>query len=493
MITRKLKRKDNIENLLYDLFRPEDEYVFKDWTKLLEYQFESLEECFDFLKSCLSNDVLSIIDMYKHDVENCGAVCIDANTIKEYKKNVAMLDLYHSFVDSAVPYVRELIKKYEFFSNKKPAVNHFHRYRFLYMFDPHKPKFDLLNRARNYSVFSWHTETGRVFYVGYGSGIPCPEQKHNMQSKYWQLLLENYNINYKIEASGLTEGEALILSSCLQREYTCNGEFLLGYTAESYRHELNENYFDSRIIDNVFIDDFYTVYFPDVAQENYEFDTPTVESLSIIAFANDRWSEKTEKVKEWVLDSNGAVRKAVGKTTKCVIVNEGFIDLTLYLECKNNKSLICLIDDVIDLIESLGRYEDFGEKVRVPKYNVNERDSLRHLLANWEERINKFMTLDDTTLWNQYARANNVQTMLLSLWALVKKGETDKIHEIISIYESCGLFEEALELRNSALNDGLVREWQKEMFVFRIRQLKRYINAEKDKTASINGNLSQMQ
>lgn len=76
---------------------------------------------------------------------------------------------------------------------------------------------------RKYYVYEWHTSTGKIFYIGKGTGkrynhiIKEIEAYENNPRKYkgknYKLLQDTYGIEHTIIMSELTECEALIMET----------------------------------------------------------------------------------------------------------------------------------------------------------------------------------------------------------------------------------------------------------------------------------------
>ena len=98
-------------------------------------------------------------------------------------------------------------------------------------------RFNESDENRKYYIYEWHTTTGKIFYIGKGTGnryshiIKEIETYRENNRKYkgqnYALLQDTYGIDYSIIMSGLTECEALIMETYYIIKYLTKKQPLL--------------------------------------------------------------------------------------------------------------------------------------------------------------------------------------------------------------------------------------------------------------------------
>lgn len=487
MEVRKLKKSDNDLGLLFDFYKDEY-YSFYDWKKLKAFEFEEWEECENFLRGNLQEDLCEYLVSCKAIIEHGHSVGIDKDNIKRIAQLRSIFSEYDLFKKNAPGRLKELITKYESEKRKYPAIDPIYRYRFVYLFDPENHKSATDEENSNYTVYSWHVENGEVFYVGYSNDGPALEKKHSCQTEYWNRLLEKYTVAYNVECSGLTEKQAIIMSRCLQLEYTEKGDFVFGYTAEGYRVYLNgdyKQYVYNRTVDHVFIDEFYRKYFPELASQEFAFDSPTIEGLTDTSFSEEGWSKKKEIVDQWIANAGFRLRKKVGKTSNSIIVNGKSISLTQFLFCKANGCSIYLIDDVLAFFEELDTTTDYHYPVSVPKFDAEERERIRIRLKTMDAEVAELVQMKhvDLTMKNYYAK-ELVEHIIFETAMAKQEGYALKpyfVRKMMKRYVDSGLFEEALQICEEMLGKEPLSEDENEEFMFEAHLLKKIITADNER------------
>lgn len=487
MEVRKLKKSDNDLGLLFDFYKDEF-YSFYDWKKLKAFEFEEWEECENFLKGNLQEDLCEYLVSCKAIIEHGHSVGIDKDDIKRIAQLRSIFSEYDLFKKNAPGRLKELITKYESEKRKYPAIDPIYRYRFVYLFDPENHKSATDEENSNYTVYSWHVENGKVFYVGYSNDGPALEKKHSCQTEYWNRLLEKYTVAYNVECSGLTEKQAIIMSKCLQLEYTEKGDFVLGYTAERYRVSFDgdyKQYVHNRTTNHVFIDEFYRKFFPEYVNQAYSFDTPTIDGLSDTSFSEEGWTKKKGIVEQWIKNACFRLRKKVGKTSKSIIVNGKSISLTQYLSCKANGCSIYLIDDVLAYLEELDLTTDYHYPLTVPKYDAKERERMRIRLRTLDAEVAELVLMNnlDLEMKNDYS-TELVEHFIFETAIAKQEGyalDPDFVGEMMKRYVDSGLFDEALQICEEMLEKESLSEDEYEEFRFEAHLLKKIITADNER------------
>jgi len=476
MIIRKINREDNDLELVYDFFMDECYHLY-DWKKLKAYEFETWEDCSNGLKGLLHEDLYSYFVSCKEMVEKGDSVGIDRDALRTIPNLKNIYKGYSMFKERAPEKLKELLARYERTTEMRLNVDPIRRYRFLYLFDPENRK-SITDEANNYNVYSWYVDNGEVFYVGYSKDVPELEKKHSCQTAYWNMLLNHHNFSNKIEALGLTEKQAIILSNCLQLDYTQNGHYVLGYNAESYRDYLeggHKVYVNNRTLNHVFIDGFYKDYFPDFINYGFIFEYPSIEGVSDTAFISESWSEKKLIVERWISYAGGRIRKKVGKTSKSVIINEEPIDFAIYLQCKNAGCKMYLIDDMISFIKTNGYFFP----VVVPQYDLKARDTIRRLLVTVDIEVSKLEKYSKLELQNRRAFTSKLDDRIILEIAIAQRNSiTNTIQyarTMLDLYTRGGLFEEALNVCRKIIDEGVVSIDEKEELLVEIDHLKKII------------------
>lgn len=117
-------------------------------------------------------------------------------------------------------------------------------------------EYDESNDNRKYYVYEWHTNNGKIFYIGKGTGkrynhiLKEIETYENNPKKYkgknYKLLKDAYGISHSIIMSGLTECEALIMESYYIIKYLSEQQPLLNQVTpclpddiETYWHNVH--------------------------------------------------------------------------------------------------------------------------------------------------------------------------------------------------------------------------------------------------------------
>jgi len=108
-------------------------------------------------------------------------------------------------------------------------------------------EYDESDDNRKYYVYEWHTKTGKVFYVGKGTGKrynhilkeieACENNARKYKGKNYKLLRDAYGIEYSIIMSELTECEALIMENYYIIKYLSERQPLLNQIIPSVSEE----------------------------------------------------------------------------------------------------------------------------------------------------------------------------------------------------------------------------------------------------------------
>lgn len=115
-------------------------------------------------------------------------------------------------------------------------------------------RFDDSDDNRKYYVYEWHTTSGKIFYVGKGTGkrynhiLKEIEVYENNPRKYkgstYKLLKDAYGIEYSIIMSDLTNCEALIMETYYIMKYLTERQPLLNTITPYVDEETEQFWYD---------------------------------------------------------------------------------------------------------------------------------------------------------------------------------------------------------------------------------------------------------
>lgn len=115
-------------------------------------------------------------------------------------------------------------------------------------------EYDESDDNRKYYVYEWHTSTGKIFYVGKGTGkrydhilkeIAAYENNpRKYKGKNYKLLRDAYGIEYSIIMPELTECEALIMETYYIIKYLSDRQPLLNQVIPCVDEELEQFWHD---------------------------------------------------------------------------------------------------------------------------------------------------------------------------------------------------------------------------------------------------------
>lgn len=115
-------------------------------------------------------------------------------------------------------------------------------------------EYDESDDNRKYYVYEWHTNKGKVFYVGKGTGkrydhilkeiADYENNPRKYKGKNYKLLQDAYGIEYSIIMSELTECEALIMENYFIIKYLSERQPLLNQVIPCVDEELEQFWYD---------------------------------------------------------------------------------------------------------------------------------------------------------------------------------------------------------------------------------------------------------
>lgn len=115
-------------------------------------------------------------------------------------------------------------------------------------------EYDESDDNRKYYVYEWHTNTGKIFYVGKGTGkrydhilkeiAAYENDTRKYKGKNYKLLQDAYGIEYSIIMSELTECEALIMENYFIIKYLSERQPLLNQVIPYVDEELEQFWHD---------------------------------------------------------------------------------------------------------------------------------------------------------------------------------------------------------------------------------------------------------
>ena len=115
-------------------------------------------------------------------------------------------------------------------------------------------EYDESDDNRKYFVYEWHTKTGKVFYVGKGTGkrydhilkeiADYENNPRKYKGKNYKLLQDAYGIEYSIIMSELTECEALIMENYFIIKCLSERQPLLNQVIPCVDEELEQFWYD---------------------------------------------------------------------------------------------------------------------------------------------------------------------------------------------------------------------------------------------------------
>lgn len=115
-------------------------------------------------------------------------------------------------------------------------------------------EYDESDDNRKYYVYEWHTNKGKIFYVGKGTGkrydhilkeiAAYENDARKYKGKNYKLLQDAYGIEYSIIMSELTECEALIMENYFIIKYLSERQPLLNQVIPCVDEELEQFWYD---------------------------------------------------------------------------------------------------------------------------------------------------------------------------------------------------------------------------------------------------------
>lgn len=122
-------------------------------------------------------------------------------------------------------------------------------------------KFDESDDNRKYYVYEWHTNNGKVFYIGKGTGkrynhiLKEIENHENNPRKYkgsnYKILRDTCGIDYSIMMSELTECEAVIMENYYIIKHLSERKPLLNVITPCLPEEIEDWWFNLRCNRNI--------------------------------------------------------------------------------------------------------------------------------------------------------------------------------------------------------------------------------------------------
>ena len=141
----------------------------------------------------------------------------------------------------------------------------------------------------------------------------------------------------------------------------------------------------------VYKSEFYRTFFPDIYYQEDTFDTVNIDDLSAVYLLH----VKNNKLLNWLDKANARVYKTLTKNVKAIIV-EGFLEYYKYERFHIQGKKVFSINDVLATIKGLSANNMFGcepaVKVKVPKYDKENREMLRDFLNQNADVVDKYAT-----------------------------------------------------------------------------------------------------
>lgn len=141
----------------------------------------------------------------------------------------------------------------------------------------------------------------------------------------------------------------------------------------------------------VYKSEFYRTFFPDIYYQEDTFDTVNIDDLSAVYLLH----VKNNKLLNWLDKANARVYKTLTKNVKAIIV-EGFLEYYKYERFHIQGKKVFSINDVLATIKGLSVNNMFGcepaVKVKVPKYDKENREMLRDFLNQNADVVDKYAT-----------------------------------------------------------------------------------------------------
>ena len=347
---------------------------------------------------------------------------------------------------------------------------------------------------RKFYVYEWFTkDKEKVFYVGKGTGRRCKHilsdiVDYGLKCYRYQVLQDNFGIDYRIVADKLTSLEAEIYEVCWIRERYYQGEVLL--QSVNVPNTLDADLKSQQLRNftpTIKICDYKRRYF-DVA-EAVDFDAVELELLRYTTFLFSCCDSYVEQEKELIMDyldsCGGRVYTTLAKNAKSVI-EFGILDYDEYKELKEKGYVVYHSFRVLDFIKATPPVKLEGANSwerKNPTFDISQRDSMRAYLKQNEEEINKIIEkaadgFDPEMRGLNLIRCSEVGEAINNLEASVrvKPSAPAAYLQLAVIYRKFGMFEEELAI----LGKGVVAIDQNNTCAFqlqeRLRKVKSILN-----------------
>jgi tetratricopeptide (TPR) repeat protein len=334
---------------------------------------------------------------------------------------------------------------------------------------------DDYGNERRFDIYEWFTkDTGKVFYVGKGTGARYNHIISDMKRSKgicYKELQENFGIDYRIIANELTNIEAEIYEICWIHERTSQGEVLLNFVdmpSDLDLYELTNEKFKTRnFTPEIIFNDYRRRYFS--VTEKPDFDSIDQDALLLTHFLySDSFTERfinqeKEEIRKWIEASLGRVYESLAKGAKSVIVFN-ILDYDKYHSLKEKGYKIYHSFHVLDYIRSREVITPYvvmnKNKTRVPKVYSALRDELRSYLQSIDNEINEIISKNKDGFEPQmtgldYKKAQNYKEAIKYLEASVRmKWDTSATYmELSKIYRKFGMLNEELHTLKLALEN----------------------------------------
>lgn len=216
---------------------------------------------------------------------------------------------------------------------------------------------------KTFYVYEWFTkDTGKVFYVGKGTGKRYRHIISDMarpRGEEYQELQSAFGIDFRFIANGLTSREAEIYELCLILQRTDAGEVLLqsAHNPQVTKHfealkQMKDSCASRNFIPQIIVSDYRKRYFQVEPPPYDQIDISRLNVTFIASLDNSALStiKEMEYAKNLVTQAGGKVFSTIAKKAQAVVEFDN-IDYDKYMKHKRNGLLVYHSFDLIHCLK----------------------------------------------------------------------------------------------------------------------------------------------